>query len=360
MLKKGASGPLAAPPRATGAGSEATADGRRQKSRDPRTRGWEDAVKDDLMKGPVMVVYNPASGDGSGHARALRVGLGLGDPDLVVTREPGHARDAAREWREGLLVVVGGDGTVNEVVDGLGESGFPEGVVLGLLPVGTGNDLGATLGIPADPEEAGRIIRAGRERTIDVALLRSGDAGERYFANVAIGGFGARASEKASDEKLKERWGKLFYLRGSLEAARNFDAVETRLSVDGVEQGLRAANVAVGNCRYAGGGWPAAPEANPEDGLLDVVVVENVGLKGLLSLGPKAFVEASYLRNEGVFFVRGKSVRVEVETSGGLEFNADGEMVGRGPAEFVVVPRALRFVVGPGYVPEPAQRMRGQ
>ena len=244
-------------------------------------------MTDDWTKKPVMVVYNPASGDGSGHARALRLGLGLGEPELVVTREPGHAREAAREWREGLLVVVGGDGTVNEVVDGLGKSGFPEGVVLRLLPVGTGNDLGTTLRIPKDPKEAGRIIRAARERTIDVARLRSEEAGERFFVNVAIGGFGARASEKASDEALKERWGKLSYFRGALEVARTFDAVETRLTVDGTEHELRAGNLVVGNCRYAGGGWPAAPEADPEDGLLDVVIVEDVGLEGLLSLAPR-------------------------------------------------------------------------
>jgi diacylglycerol kinase (ATP) len=315
-------------------------------------------MRDDSTKRPVRVVYNPASGDGSGHAQALRIGLGLREPDLVVTREPGDAREAARGWREGLLVVVGGDGTVNEVVDGLGKAGFPEGVTLGLLPVGTGNDLGATLGIPADPEEAGRIIRAGRERTLDVARLRSGDAGERFFANVAIGAFGARASEEAADEALKERWGKLSYLRASLKAASSFDAVDTRLTVDGAEYALRAANLVVGNRRFAGGGWPAAPEADPEDGLLEVVVVEDVGLAGLLSLGPKAFVGADYLQNEGIFFIRGRSVRVEGEKIGGLEFNADGELVGRGPAEFAAAPRALRFIVGPGYVPEPARGAR--
>lgn len=70
----------------------------------------------------------------------------------------------------------------------------------------------------------------------------------------------------------------------------------------------------------------------------------------MLSLGPKAFADADYPRNEGVFFVRGRSVRVEGETSGGLEFNVDGELVGRGPAGFAVVPRVLRFIVGPGYI----------
>jgi len=306
-------------------------------------------MKNALTEGPVTVIYNPAAGDGSGHAEALRVGLGIRQPDLVVTRQPGDAREAAREWRKGLLVVVGGDGTVNEAVDGIGAAGFPEDVRLALLPVGTGNDLAATLNIPADPREAGRVIRAGRERTLDAGRLCSRDAGERFFVNVTIGGFGARVSEEAADEGFKKRWGKLSYLRASLEATRTFDAVEIRLTVDGVEHALRAANLVVGNCRYAGGGWPAAPEANPEDGLLDLVVIQDVGLSGLLSLGPKALAGADYLRNKGVFFVRCRHVRVEGERAGGLEFNADGELIGHGPTEFTAIPRALKVIVGPDY-----------
>jgi hypothetical protein len=161
-------------------------------------------------------------------------------------------------------------------------------------------------------------------------------------------------TEEAASEKLKERWGSLSYPRGALEAAREFDAVETRLVVDGTEHRLRAVNVVVGNCRYAGGGWPAAPGASPEDGLLDLVVVTDVGLSGLLSLGPKASIGADYLGNEGVFFARGKDLRVQSEPPERLEFNVDGELIGHGPAGFDVLPRAVKFVVGPGYTPEPA------
>lgn len=156
----------------------------------------------------------------------------------------------------------------------------------------------------------------------------------------------------ADDEEFKARRGKLSYLRASLEAARTFEANEARLTVDGAQPEVRAANLVVGNCRYAGGGWPASPNANPEDGLSDLVVVEDVGLAEQLSLASKALACADYGENEGVFFARGREIRIETEPAGVLEFNADGELVGQGPAEFTVVPRALK-VVGPGYSPEP-------
>ncbi|MCA1728960.1 MAG: hypothetical protein LC751_06000, partial [Actinobacteria bacterium] len=174
--------------------------------------------------------------------------------------------------------------------------------------------------------------------------------GERYFINVATGGLGAEISD-ANDDDLKSKWGKLSYLRASLQVARDFDVREVALYLDGEERRVRAVNMAIGNCRYAGGGWPAAPNANPEDGLLDVVVVEDIGLKELLVLTPAALAKSDYLDKEGVFFKRASEVRVE--TRPGLEFTVDGEVIGDDPAEFTVIPHALKVIVGPGYVPEP-------
>ncbi|HZY57821.1 MAG TPA: diacylglycerol kinase family protein, partial [Rubrobacteraceae bacterium] len=254
---------------------------------------------------------------------------------------------------DGLLIVAGGDGTVNDVINGLGKAGFPEGVTLALLPAGTGTDLAAALAIPEDPDEAEDVIRQNRVRTLDVARVRSKGVCERFFINVATGGIGAEISE-ANYEELKSRWGKLSYLRASLEVAHDFDVKEVTLYLDGEERKVRAVNVAVGNCRYAGGGWPAAPKANPEDGLLDVVVIEDVGLKEVLALAPAALTRSNYLDKEGVFFARAREVRVETQPPG-LEFTVDGEVIGNEPAEFAVVPRALKVIVGPGYVPEPEE-----
>ena len=302
-------------------------------------------------KTKARVICNPSSGGGAYDPDELREELGGFELDWVRTEGPEDAIQAAGEWREGLLLVAGGDGTVNDVVNGLGNAGFPEGVTLGILPSGTGNDLAATLCIPEDADLAEEVIRQDRVRTLDVARVRSKGIGERFFINVATGGLGAEIS-RANEGELKERWGKLSYLRASLEVARDFDVRRLTLYLDGEEREVRAVNVVVGNCRYAGGGWLAAPKANPEDGLLDVVIIETLGLTDVLQLAPASLARADYLGKEGVFFARAKEIRVETQ-SPGLEFTADGEIIGDEPAEFSVIPRALKVVVGPGYVPDP-------
>ena len=299
----------------------------------------------------ARVICNPSSGGGAYDPEVLRAEFDGYELDWVQTEGPGDASEAAREWPEGLLIVAGGDGTINDAVNGLGKAGFPEGVTLGILPAGTGNDLASTLCIPDDPDEAEEIIRQGRVRTLDVARVRSSGIGERFFINVATGGLGAEISD-ANEGELKRRWGKLSYLRASFEVAKDFDVKELDLYLDDELHRVRAVNVVVGNCRFAGGGWLAAPRANPEDGLLDVVIIEKLGVMDLLELAPASMTRTDYLDREGVFSARAKEIRVETAPPG-LEFTVDGEIVGDEPARFSVVPQALKVIVGPDYVPEP-------
>jgi diacylglycerol kinase (ATP) len=301
----------------------------------------------------ARVICNPSSCGGTCEPDDVREALADFDIEWVNTQGAGDALKAAEEWSGGLLIVVGGDGTVNEVINGLGRAGFPTDVTLAVLPMGTGNDLAATLAIPDGVEEAQDAIRKNRVRTLDVARIRSEGVGKRFFINVSTGGFGAETSSLV-DEEMKSRWGKLTYFRASLERAREFEVREVRVILDGEERRLRAVNVAVGNCRYAGGGWLAAPKANPEDGLLDLVVIEDIGLKEALTLAPTALARSDYLGKEGVFSARAKKIRVETQP-GGLEFTADGELIGDEPAEFEVIPHTLKVVVGPDYVPEPEE-----
>jgi diacylglycerol kinase (ATP) len=305
-----------------------------------------------MQKSRARVICNPTSGGGAYDPHEIRDELDGMELDWIETKGPKDAVDAAQHWEEGLLIVAGGDGTVNDVVNGLGRAGFPEGVTLGILPAGTGNDLAATLCIPEEPELAEDVIRQNRERRLDVGRVRSEGIGERFFINVATGGLGAEISD-ANDEELKKRWGKLSYLRASLEVAKDFDVRDLTLYLDGEERQVKAVNIAVGNCRYTGGGWPATPKANPEDGLLDVVVIETLGVADLLELAPAALAESDYLGSDGVLFVRAKEIRVETQPPG-LEFTADGEIIGNEPARFSILPRALNVLVGPKYVPEPA------
>jgi diacylglycerol kinase (ATP) len=306
-------------------------------------------MEDSTVK--ARVIYNPASSGGGYEPQELHRELEGYDLEWITTQSPGDAREAAREWRDGLLIVVGGDGTISEVVNGLGQAGFPEGVTLAILPAGTGNDLAATLAIPEDPDEARAVLRQNRVRTLDVVRVRSEGSGEQFFINVATGGMGAEVSG-AADGEMKKRWGKLTYLRASLEVAQEYEAKEITLTLDGTERKLRAVNLAIGNCRYTGSGWLAAPRANPEDGLLDLVVIEDVGLQEVLKLAPTVLADSDDLDTHGIFFARAKAIRVEA-SPGSLEFTVDGEVIGDEPAVFAVIPRALKVIVGPGYIPEP-------
>ncbi|MBD0357918.1 MAG: hypothetical protein ICV34_01555, partial [Rubrobacter sp.] len=155
----------------------------------------------EVSKTEVRVICNPSSGGGTCETDRLRETLGSFEPDWVETGSKDDAVEAAREWRDGLLLVAGGDGTINDVINGLGQAEFPESVTLGLLPSGTGNDLAATLAVPENPDGAKEVIRQNRVRTLDVARVRSRGIGERFFINVATGGIGAEISD-ANDEEF--------------------------------------------------------------------------------------------------------------------------------------------------------------
>ena len=121
------------------------------------------------MEGSTLkarAICNPASSGGGYEPTELRQQIEGYELEWITTQSPGDARKAAKEYRDGLLIVVGGDGTISEVVNGLGQAGFPAGVTLAILPAGTGNDLAATLAIPEDPDEARAVLRQNRVRTL--------------------------------------------------------------------------------------------------------------------------------------------------------------------------------------------------
>lgn len=156
----------------------------------------EGSTMSELVQGSrseARVICNPSSGGGSCDPYRLREQLSGFELDWIETRGPGDALAAAEEWDDGLLIVAGDDGTINEAVNGLGRSGFPKTVTLAFLPAGTGNDLAAALAIPEDAGEAEAVILQGRVRDLDVARVRSAGVGERFFLNVATGDWGRRS-----------------------------------------------------------------------------------------------------------------------------------------------------------------------
>lgn len=294
----------------------------------------------------TCVILNPHAGSAERIEESLARTVGrLGGIELRETNGAGSARElAARAVDEGFerLVAVGGDGTLNEVLNGLAPD-F-ERAELGLVPAGTGNDLARTLEIPRDPEEALEVLRAGATRRLDVARVRCRSA-ERWFLNVSAGGFSGEVDPDLKAE-IKEAWGPLSYVRTAFEALSELETYRVRLVLEPdtpEEERIRLAalNVAVANGRYVGGGLHVAPEAAPDDGLLDVVAIR-AAPAGRLSLLAPQVVAGQHLDHELVLYRQVRTLEVHSEPA--MPFNADGEPVGDTPVRYEVVPGAVRFV----------------
>jgi diacylglycerol kinase (ATP) len=290
----------------------------------------------------TCVILNPHAGTVQDAKMVEAVAQRLGDITLRCTERPGDAQHLAREAAEQgceFVVAAGGDGTINEVVNGL--ANHFERVVLGVLPVGTGNDFARSIGMPTEIDAAVDLLLSQQTRPLDVVRVSS-DA-LRYFINVSAGGFSGLVDEKLTEE-LKRSWGPLAYLRSAAEALPDLTDYHTLLSFDDGEQHeIRTYNIVVANARYVAGGIPIAPQARIDDGLVDVLVVPAASMPQLALLVPQILL-GQHLDSNLIIFRRARKVRVESRP--GMWFNADGELVGNQPASFEVLPKALRVVVG--------------
>jgi diacylglycerol kinase (ATP) len=295
----------------------------------------------------TCVIVNPNAGSVEEIEVLERTaGSSLPGVELRVTRQEGDARRFAREALEagaGLIVAAGGDGTLNEVVNGLAAD-FG-GARLGLIPLGTGNDFARSINVPADLDAAVGILREGRVRTIDVARATFRD-GSRYFINMAAGGFSGLVSEKA--DEVKDRWGPLAYLRaavGVLPELQGFDATFLIDGIDGRERlKLEAYNVVVSNGRYVAAGIPVAPQSRLDDGRLDLMLVPTASLGEMAILLPQVLL-GRHTESDRLIFREITSL--EIASDPAMAFNVDGELIGETPVRFEVLPRVLRVVVGP-------------
>ncbi|MDQ6807879.1 MAG: diacylglycerol kinase family lipid kinase [Verrucomicrobiota bacterium] len=289
----------------------------------------------------ICFVVNPAAGSIKDPDALVARLNSVAGAEVKLTSRRGSAERAARSALKGgceLIVAAGGDGTLNEVVNGIGEKA--DGVQLGLIPLGTGNDFARSLELPTDLETCLEIILAGRTRAIDLVRVTSDKV--RYFINVSAGGFSGAVSDKLTAE-VKDTWGPLAYFRGAAAALSELRAYRTNLSFDNTESlSLDLYNIVVANGRYVAGGMPIAPDASIDDGLLDVVLLPETSAAQLAWLAPQILM-GSHLSSDAVVFRR--AARVCVNSKPGMWFNVDGEVVGNEPATFDVVPRALQFGV---------------
>jgi diacylglycerol kinase (ATP) len=290
----------------------------------------------------TCVIANPNSGtaDGEKLRQALKR---LGDVTLRTTKQAGDAKRFAEEALAAgseLVIAAGGDGTLNEVVNGLAAD-FGQ-ATLGLIPLGTGNDFARSLNVPADIDAALEIIAAGLTQAADIVSVTSDK--QRYFINVSSGGFSGLVDEKLTDE-MKQSWGPLAYLRSAAAALPDLSEYHMSIVVDDTETlNLTAFNLIIANARFVAGGIPIAPQAILDDGLLDVLIIPAASTPDLALLVPQILL-GTHQDNELITFRRTR--KIYVESHPGMWFNTDGELVGNEPATFEVLPRAMRVIVNP-------------
>jgi diacylglycerol kinase (ATP) len=256
----------------------------------------------------------------------------------VLSEFPGHLAQAAAGAEDSLLVVIGGDGTVNEVVNGIAGTEAE----IAVLPGGTGQDFGRTHGIPSNFDDAVRVALDGETQTIDLGRVECDDGTSRFFANVASAGMSGAVARRANamTKRLGGRATFFYALTREFLAWQNTRVV---LELDGgVRREGPLHDVIVANGRFHGGGMKLAPDARQDDGLFDVVTIGDVTKLDFVTTAPKLY-SGRYLSHPKVELLRSATVTISADEP--LPVEADGETVGMTPARFVVVPSALRLRV---------------
>ncbi|MBX3438678.1 MAG: diacylglycerol kinase family lipid kinase, partial [Planctomycetaceae bacterium] len=264
---------------------------------------------------------------------------------FVTIVEP-HGRNAtveavARAIDQGseLLVAAGGDGTVNAVAEAL--AAYSQSPVMGVLPLGTGNDLARTLQIPLTPSEALQSLASGQPQRMDTLQIGSSD-GTHLCTNMLTGGNTGRYLQAMTPE-MKGRWGPLCYLRGVIDVIRDLHVYQVAIQSDGgTTEEFDALNLFVANGRFSGGGLSVSPEAEIDDGLADVVIVRD-GDSGEIAALTSQYVLADYLQHDLIEFRRVRELSIVAQTA--MPLTADGDPVGDTPLSVRVQPQSLNILV---------------
>jgi YegS/Rv2252/BmrU family lipid kinase len=302
-----------------------------------------------------LAIVNPNAGNGKGHKDWDLIAGFLKQRHLNVnvkfTQAKGHAvmlvTEAVREGYRNILTV-GGDGTLNEVVNGVftNRVSASTDISLALIPVGTGNDWGRMFGIPLDYEKAVGIICEGKKMLHDIGIISyfSGtDSRKRYFINIAGLGFESVVVKRTNHQKDKGHSGKAIYFYNLLMSLLSYKNTPAEIIVDGERHSANVFSINVGNGRYCGGGMRQTPDAIPDDGLLDVTVINGIGKVEIIR-SLKMLYDGSILSHPKIDGYKCKTL--EVSSDSVLWAEADGESLGHTPAAFSIIPAAINIIYG--------------
>ena len=284
----------------------------------------------------ALLMVNPKARNGSVPLDAVRDVLrsgGIepyepkGDPDcsLVIRREAAGAN---------LIILGGGDGTMNSAAPALVETGLP----LGILPLGTANDLARSLDIPLDPVEAARVITTAEPHPVDLGWVN-----EHYYFNVASIGFSADLAAELTSE-AKKRWGSLGYAIAAFRLLRKARPFSIEIEHDGTSERVTTIQASVGNGRHYGGGMTVSEDATVDDGKLDFYSLEVNHWWRLIALLP-ALRRGTHGQAADVRAFR--TTQIVLRTKRPRPVNTDGELATQTPAHFKVMPKAVRIFAPP-------------
>jgi len=310
-----------------------------------------------------LVIVNPQSAGGATQNRwaetASDFRAHFGAFQVAFTKKAGDGTALALRGAEQgrrFIIACGGDGTINEVANGILQSG--KAIEFGVLPSGTGGDFRRTIGIPNDTREAGRILRSGVTKEIDVGKVTFSDHQNqetvRYFLNVASFGLSAAIIERVKSSNIMG-WIPHDILRGKTNFALstlqevlglNFETVRVKID-EQEEKPLNTINFCVCNARFFGGGMKIAPDAVINDGLFDVVNIGDIKTVKILLNAYKLY-GGSHLDLREVKAGRARKIEVSPVNNEEIHLEIDGELPGKLPAVFEILPKALKVRVPDG------------
>lgn len=286
----------------------------------------------------VRIVANPVSGGGRGKsmAEALQRHLegSIGEVELALTQKAGDASIMAGRPGADCIVAAGGDGTINEIVNGMRDTD----ATLAILPLGTANVVARELGIPRDTKAVAKIIVQHRVRSMDLGI-----AGGRPFLLGAGAGFDAAVAHAVSERRGRSS-SYLKWVGPIVSTALRYSYPKIRAVVDGREVSGSAQYAIVGNCRYSAGIFVATPRAKIDDGLLDVCLMHDLNPLRLAAIALQLH-HGRFLERDDVTYIQGKRVELSPASDEPVPLQIDGDPAGHLPGEFGIAEKALRVVV---------------
>lgn len=312
------------------------------------------------MEKPVTLpewcaIFNPNAGNCKGSKDRDRISDVLGRNGIrftaFTTTGRGHATEFTREiLAEGYrkIISIGGDGTLHEIINGVFTQDYclPKDVTIGLIPVGTGNDWGRMFGIPLVYEGAAGVIKEGKTLLHDIGVIDYFSGSEKlrtFFINIAGLGFEAAVIKRSNRQKEKGRSSKAIYFFNLLASLISYSNTPVEITIDGKTSQAKVFSINIGNGRYCGGGMRQTPDALPDDGLLDITVIKEMGkLEIIKSLN--MLYDGTVLSHQKIDGFRTTGLKVVSDTM--LLIEADGELLGHTPAEFSIIPSAINIIYG--------------